>query len=48
VTRRMDSSAGEISRFYGKPYDVREVIARIVDGSRMHECQRSNATLATG
>ncbi|HXW83291.1 MAG TPA: carboxyl transferase domain-containing protein, partial [Candidatus Binataceae bacterium] len=32
-----------------KPYDVREVIARIVDGSRMHEFKpRYGATLVTG
>ena len=32
-----------------KPYDVREVIARLVDGSRMHEFKhRYGATLVTG
>src|SRR6202045_2157029 len=32
-----------------KPYDVREVIARLVDGSRMHEFKRRyGATLVTG
>jgi 3-methylcrotonyl-CoA carboxylase beta subunit len=32
-----------------KPYDVREVIARIVDGSRLHEFKhRYGATLVTG
>jgi acetyl-CoA carboxylase carboxyltransferase component len=32
-----------------KPYDVREVIARLVDGSRMHEFKpRYGATLITG
>ena len=40
---------GIISTDTRKPYDVREVIARIVDGSRMHEFKpRYGATLVTG
>jgi len=40
---------GVISSDTRKPYDVREVIARIVDGSRMHEFKpRYGNTLVTG
>ncbi|HXD90101.1 MAG TPA: carboxyl transferase domain-containing protein, partial [Candidatus Binataceae bacterium] len=40
---------GIISSDPRKPYEVREVIARIVDGSRMHEFKpRYGATLVTG
>ena len=40
---------GVIQRDIRKPYDVREVIARIVDGSRFHEFkERYATTLVTG
>ena len=40
---------GIVSADTRKPYDVHEVIARIVDGSRMHEFKaRYGATLVTG
>ncbi|NNM27347.1 MAG: methylcrotonoyl-CoA carboxylase [Phycisphaerales bacterium] len=40
---------GVIPKDVRKPYDVREVIARIVDGSRLHEFkQRYGTTLVTG
>ncbi len=40
---------GIVSADTRKPYDVREVIARIVDGSRMHEFKpRYGPTLVTG
>jgi len=40
---------GVINRDIRKPYDVREVIARIVDGSRFHEFKALyGATLVTG
>ncbi len=40
---------GIVSADTRKPYDVREVIARIVDGSRMHEFKpRYGTTLVTG
>jgi len=40
---------GVISNDTRKPYDVHEVIARIVDGSRLHEFKpRYGATLVTG
>ncbi len=41
--------AGIIPADVRKPYDVREVIARITDGSRMHEFKpRYGATIVTG
>jgi acetyl-CoA carboxylase carboxyltransferase component len=40
---------GIVSREARKPYDVREVIARLVDGSRLHEFKaRYGITLVTG
>src|SRR5205814_3314726 len=40
---------GVIPRQVRKPYDVREVIARIVDGSRLHEFkERYATTIVTG
>lgn len=44
-----DDILGIVSREYRYPYDVREVIARIVDGSEFHEFKRLyGATLVCG
>jgi len=51
LTRAHDPAglAGVIPADLRTPYDVREVIARVVDGSRFHEFkQRYGATLVTG
>jgi 3-methylcrotonyl-CoA carboxylase beta subunit len=40
---------GVVSRDVRKPYDVREIIARLVDGSRLHEFKENyGPTLVTG
>ncbi len=44
-----DELYGVIPRDLRKPYDVREIIARVVDGSRFHEFKpRYGTTLVTG
>jgi 3-methylcrotonyl-CoA carboxylase beta subunit len=56
VTRPVEDPAYDPGEIYGiiqkdirKPYDVREIIARIVDGSRLHEFKALyGSTLVTG